>query len=187
MSTTNGDDDASLVPVGGAIEDRTYSHEQLPRELEIQVLAFMRVVWPDAFAGRNRFRARMWDEPPPTHFVRAVGDVLVSHALVFDLEFDGDDRTVRIGGVGAVLTYPQFRREGHASAVMRRAADHIAAVNDLGMLFCDESNAPFYSGLGWSRLDPGRVLVRGSIPDDVVMTIGNTHVIPTPLRLDWSW
>jgi hypothetical protein len=169
------------------IQDRTYPHEHLPRELEIQVLAFIRIVWPDALVGDERFRSRMWDEPSPTHFVRSAGDVLVSHAQVFDLEFEGDDGVVRIGGVGAVMTYPAFRGEGHGGAVMRRAAEHIEALDDVGVLFCDESNVPFYSRLGWSRLEPGRVRVGGAIPGDVVMAIGHADIVPRPLRLDWSW
>jgi GNAT superfamily N-acetyltransferase len=185
--TKDGDEDPSPEPRNERVEDRTYPHELLPRELEIQVLAFVRIVWPDALVGDERFRSRMWDVPPPTHFVRSVGDLLVSHAQVFDLEFAGDEGTVRIGGVGAVMTYPQFRREGHGSAVMRRAAEHIEAVDDVGVLFCAESNVPFYSGLGWSRLEPGRVVVRGAMPDDVVMAIGDPDRVPTPLRLDWSW
>jgi hypothetical protein len=185
--TKDPDENHPPEPANTRIGDRTYPHERLPRELEIQVLAFMRIVWPDALEGDERFRSRMWDDPPPTHFVRSVGDVLISHAQVLDLEFEGDHGVVRIGGVGAVMTYPQFRREGHGSGVMRMAAEHIDAVDDVGVLFCDESNVPFYSGLGWSRLEPGRVIVRGAIPHDIVMAIGEMDRIPRPLRIDWSW
>jgi GNAT superfamily N-acetyltransferase len=170
------------------IEDRTYEHDAFPRALEIQVLAFMRIVWADGFTKEERHRSRMWDIPPPVHFVRVIGDLLVSHASFLPLEFDdGRGGRVRVAGVGAVMTYPQFRGEGHASAVMRRAAAHIAATADVGVLFCDESNVPFYERLGWVSLAPGRVIVAGAVRDDVVMALGDASVLPDPLRTDHAW
>lgn len=176
------------MPTDPPIEDSAYEHDAFPRELEIQVLAFMRIVWADAFTKEERHRSRLWDAPPPAHFVRRIGDLLVSHAQVLPLEFDRDEGgRVRVGGVGAVMTYPQFRGEGHGSAVMRSAGEHIAATADVGVLFCDESNVPFYERLGWTRLQPGRVLVGGVIRDDVVMALGDPSVVPDPLRADWPW
>ena len=178
-------DDAQIDP---RIEERTYEHDAFPRELEIQVLAFMRIVWADAFTKEDRHHSRMWPVPPPVHFVRAIGDLLVSHASFLPLEFDdGRGGRIRVAGVGAVMTYPQFRGEGHASAIMRRAAAHIAATADVGVLFCDESNVPFYERLGWVRLAPGRVIVGGAVPDDVVMVLGDPAVLPDPLRTDRHW
>ena len=63
-----------------------------------------------------------------------------------------DQEELRVGCVGAVLTFPQFRREGHASKLMRRAAQHIRQTADVGMLFCDAVDAPFYERLDWSAL-----------------------------------
>jgi hypothetical protein len=68
---------ASIDPVDGrsseqhTIHDDVYVREQLPRELEIQVLAFMRLTWGEAlFCGEDRFRERLWEDAPATHFVR---------------------------------------------------------------------------------------------------------------------
>ena len=73
------------------------------------------------------------------HFVRADGDLLVSHAQIVVPDLERDGRRLRIAGVGGVMTYPQFRGEGHGTAVMRRTTDHILTDPsfDVGMLFCE--------------------------------------------------
>jgi hypothetical protein len=86
-----------------------------------------------------------------------------------------------------VLTFPQFRREGHASNLMRRAAQHIRQTADVGMLFCDAEDAPFYERLDWSALSRGRALVKGEIPDGVLMILGDDLIVPDPIRLPWVW
>jgi GNAT superfamily N-acetyltransferase len=170
-----------------AIEDFVFPHDELPRELDIQLWTFVRLVWGENLLGDARFRTRSWDDPPPTHFGRAAGELLISHALVLPLSFATDGRTLRVGGVGAVLTFPQFRREGHASSVMRRVGEHVHRTADVGMLFCDVRNVPFYERVGWIALPRGRVLIDGEIRDDVVMVLGDGALVPDPLRLPWSW
>jgi len=170
------------------IDEFVFPQEEFPRELEIQTLAFMRIVFHEGFeSGEDRFRTRMWDVPPPMHFVRASGDLLVSHVQVLPIDIPVEGRALRIGGVGGVLTYPQFRGEGHASALMGKAAEHIRGTADLGMLFCDERNESFYERLEWKLFPPGRVLKDGTPVVDSVMTLGEASSVPDPLRLDWTW
>lgn len=170
------------------IRDQVFRRPELPRELEIQVLDFMRMEWPDAFMTEERHRDRLWEDDDAMHFVRTVGDLLVSHVQVLSIRFDGTTPPLRIGGVASVLTYPQFRGEGHGSAVVLRATEHVRDARfDVGMLFCDDETRPFYERFGWRALPAGRVLVAGSQPEDVVMIAGDEHAVPDPLRLDWSW
>jgi GNAT superfamily N-acetyltransferase len=170
------------------IEEFVFPDADFPRELDIQLWAFVRLVWGEDIRGEFRFRTRSWDEPTPTHFVRAAGDLLISHVLVFPLSIEGDRDVLRVGCVGAVLTFPQFRREGHASKLMRRAAQHIRETADIGMLFCDAVDAPFYERLDWSALPRGRALVEGGIPDGVLlMSLGDERIAPDPIRLPWMW
>lgn len=172
------------------IEGRAYRHPELPRLLEQQVLDFWRLVWADDSTGEERFRQRMHDVGDDSmHFVRSAGSLLVSHVQVIPIELEGPDRRLVVGGISAVMTYPQFRGEGHAGALMRQAAEHIEAAGmDLGMLFCDEHNEPFYARLGWHALPRGRVSVRDD-PDseDSVMVLGDDTLLPDPLTLDFSW
>ena len=173
------------------IEDLRFARADLPRELEIQVLAFMRIVWGDGFPGDERFRTRLWEDERAVHFVRADGDLLVSHAQIVVPEVTDDGRALRIAGVGGVMTYPQFRGEGHGAAVTRRATDHILADPsfDVGMLFCGPEMVAFYRRFGWSVVPAGRVHVGATDEpeDDVVMTVGDTTALPAVIRLDWSW
>jgi hypothetical protein len=169
------------------IEDFVYQHAALSRELDIQLWAFARLVWGENRRGDARFRSRSWDDPPPTHFVRVAGDLLISHALVLPLRFQTNRGVLRVGGVAAVLTFPQFCGEDHASAVMRRAAEYIGQTADVGMLFCDVQDVPLYERLGWAALPRGRVLVKDQAQDGAVKILGEASVAPDPFRLDSSW
>ena len=179
------------MPMSAPVEvvETSFMRPDLPLHLEVQVLAFARIVWDDAFIGEDRFRDRMHDRPEVMHFVRTVGVQLVSHVQVRPIPIqEGQGRSIRIGAVGGVMTYPQFRREGHASALMRKAEVHIRdGVFDLGMLFCDPENEPFYVALGWQALPPGGALVAGTVPDGRIMTLGDASVLPPLLRLDEGW
>ena len=160
----------------------------LPRELEIQVLDFMRMEWPVLFTNQDRLLDRLWEDKEALHFIRSSGDLLISHVQVLSLQVQNEGISIRIGGVASVLTYPQFRGEGHASALMRLATEHIrSAALDVGILFCDRDHVPFYQRFGWRALPQGRVLVGGSEPEDVVMIVGDVAAVPDPLRLEWSW
>jgi predicted acetyltransferase len=187
-------DPARIIYRGGMgameIEEHVYRRADLPRLIEQQVLDFGRIVWCDGFMTEDRFRDRMHDVPEDTtHFVRSAGSLLVSHVQVIPIELEGRDRRLAIGGVSSVMTYPAFRKEGHSSALLRGAADHITASGmDLGMLFCDEDNVPFYEHLGWHVLERGRVIVREE-PDsqDRVMVLGEDRLLPDQVTLEWSW
>jgi len=171
-----------LVETRRVITEHAYPWPDLPRELEIQALAFMRIAW----GGDEPFRDHVHEGPGSVHFVRAAGNLLISHVRVFLIEAGG----LRLGGVSGVLTYPQFRGQGHASALMRRAAAHIEQERlDLGMLFCDMETEPFYDALGWQALEHGRVVVKddGGEPEDLVMVLGEPTRLPEVLRVDRSW
>jgi GNAT superfamily N-acetyltransferase len=169
------------------IEEFVYEPAEFPREFDIQLWDFVRLVWGEGLRGDARFRTGGWGDPSPTHFIRAAGRLLISHVLVLPLSFPAGDGPLRVGGVGAVLTYPEFRGEGHASALMRRVAEHIDQTADVGMLFCDAGNVAFYERLGWNALPHGHVLVRDEVRDDAVMTLGERRAVPDPFRLPRSW
>jgi predicted acetyltransferase len=172
------------------IEEHVYRRPDLPRLIEQQVLDFGRIVWADGFRAEDRFRDRLHEVPDDTtHFVRAAGSLLVSHVQVIPIDVEGRHERLVVGGVSSVMTYPNFRGEGHAGALLRRAAEHIASTRmDVGMLFCDQTNVPFYERLGWETLDAGRVVVAGHADsEDRAMVLGGEHLLPDVVNLPWSW
>ena len=107
------------------IEEFVFAQADFPREFDIQLWAFMRLVSGEFMSGDDRFRTRSWDEPTPTHFVRAAGDLLVPHVLVFPLSIEGHRGALRVGCVGAVLTFPQTGSD-IVAAVVHAAAQRAA-------------------------------------------------------------
>ena len=62
-----------------------------------------------------------------------------------------DGRAVRVGGVGEVMTAPDARRQGHATAVLPAMCRHLIEVQQVSflMLFCAPALHGFYGRLGW--------------------------------------
>jgi predicted N-acetyltransferase YhbS len=175
---------------GMDIEERSYRRPELPRLIEQQVIDFGRIVWFDGFMTEDRFRDRMHEVPDETtHFVRAAGSIMVSHVQVIPIELEGRDRGLLVGGVSSVMTYPEFRNEGHSTALLRRASAHIEASGmELGMLFCDEETVPFYERLGWHAVAHDRVIVlENPNSEDRVMVLGDDALLPDTLAVGWSW
>ena len=54
------------------ITEHAYPWPDLPRELEIQALAFMRIAW----GGNEPFRDHVHEGPGSVHFVRSAGNLL---------------------------------------------------------------------------------------------------------------
>ncbi|HZB93510.1 MAG TPA: GNAT family N-acetyltransferase [Stellaceae bacterium] len=70
-----------------------------------------------------------------------------------------DGASVRIGGIGEVMTHPEHRRRGYATAALRHAEKLFRDCGtDFNLLFCEPKNIAFYSGLGWHAF-PGDVIV----------------------------
>ena len=65
------------------------------------------------------------------------------------------NRDVRLGGVGGVITLPEWRGKGLASAALQRANDFICGElgAEFGLLVTGEALIPFYSRVGWERVN----------------------------------
>jgi GNAT superfamily N-acetyltransferase len=62
---------------------------------------------------------------------------------------------VKVGGIGRVVTKPQFRRRGVASALLARAAEFMTdeLCAELALLLCRPQVSLVYAKLGWTRVD----------------------------------
>ncbi len=90
------------------------------------------------------------------HVMVHIDGSLVSYVAIVERVGAVDERPVRLGGVGAVATLPEWRGRGLASVAMEKAAafmDYELGV-EFGLLLVDEATVPFYRRLGW-ELVPG--------------------------------
>jgi aminoglycoside 2'-N-acetyltransferase I len=85
-------------------------------------------------------RALVWDKSRLTCHVGA----LVRSAMI-------DGRPTPIGGIGGVVTAPDYRKRGHARAALGKMQQHL--INDQRvsflLLFCPAELCGFYERLGW--------------------------------------
>jgi predicted N-acetyltransferase YhbS len=88
------------------------------------------------------------------------GDEIISHVGVVDRTITAGGQAVRVGGVGAVATAPEWRQRGCARQLMEAAAafmrDEMRV--EAGLLICGEHRVSYYSRLGWQTV-PGPLVV----------------------------
>jgi GNAT superfamily N-acetyltransferase len=79
----------------------------------------------------------------------------VSHIGIVERTGTVNGQPVKLGGIGAVGTLPEWRRRGLAQRAMERAAqflrDELAV--EFGLLICDQHMLPYYRKLGWQVVE----------------------------------
>lgn len=74
---------------------------------------------------------------------------IVSYVRISDRSMHIGEAIVKLGGIGMVVTSPEYRGRGYASALLRDAIAYMEAQNyDLSLLFT--TIQPFYVPLGWA-------------------------------------
>lgn len=84
------------------------------------------------------------------------GERLVNHLAIMGRTIAVGDADVHVAGIRSVMTLPEMRGRGVASAAMRRAAEHIEREMldaRFGVLFCLDIRVPLYRGVGWEVVD----------------------------------
>jgi aminoglycoside 2'-N-acetyltransferase I len=142
------------------------------------------LVYPPEILATIVWRDVTWAHAQRRVLVTEDGTLVAAVGLYFrDGRHDGE--ATQIGGIGGVVTHPQHRRRGFASAAMRRAAAAFAEAGvDFGLLFCEAYNIAFYAGLGW-QASPGPVIVEqpGSVGPFTIMTpMARGIAAPAPAR-----
>jgi hypothetical protein len=150
--------------------------DDLPEVFRIQVLDFLRIVWPDGFTGLNRFRD--WTTEPdkkPHHLLYAADRQLISHLELITTTVSVNNVEYRAASPTAMLTYPAFRGEGWGSRLNARAAELIDASDaEIGLLTCAPNLIDFYRRAGWTHVQ-GTPIIAGPdgatwTSDDVLLT-----------------
>ena len=154
------------------IATRSYSASELPQSLAWQALSFLRCEWPFLFAGDDRLRARPFGSDETVCAVRTDGDVLLSYAEVHPVTATRADAALRVLGLSNVFTFPPYRGEGHASAIMHAVGELINHSDaELAILFCESDLVAFYSARGWQLAPGGAIEAPGTAPATMVRPV----------------
>lgn len=94
-------------------------------------------------------------QPKPVQLVLYRGDQAVSACGLLRQPVKVADHTLRVGGIGGVVTPPAHQGKGYARQVLREALRIFEQewAMDSGMLFCREPLVAFYRARGWQKLD----------------------------------
>ena len=102
-----------------------------------------------------------WAHADARALVKTDAGVLVSHAGAFVRKGEWDGLPVKLGGIGGVVTHPEYRRQGYARAAIKRALEwlHDEPKVAFALLFCEPHNVEYYAHQGWQTF-AGTVVVR---------------------------
>lgn len=108
---------------------------------------------PDVFGLRHLNLE--WE--PKTRFfpVQVAGQVVANAGLVARTVYVGGE-PIPVAGVGSVVTRPESRGRGHATAAIEAALTYARREGsaDFAMLFCRAPLMPFYARMGFLPLPP---------------------------------
>jgi GNAT superfamily N-acetyltransferase len=171
-----------------------YAASEFPQSLAWQALSFLRCEWPFLFAGDSRLRTRPFGGDDTACVARTEGDVLLSYAEVLRITAVRAGRPVQLRGLSNVFTFPPYRGNGHASAIIETAGKFIDASDaEMAMLFCDDALVPFYRARGWQLCAASSVAAPGTAPATMARP-GPALQVPlsgwlaaAPVLLDARW
>ena len=138
------------------VELASYHKRELPEKWFYQIISFLRIDDPEGFTGANQ--TRNWisgDEEHVRHFVLHAGDILISHAEALRKDIEHEGLAYRLYGLGGILTYPAFRRQGYGTRVVRSATQYLMNQPDadIALVTCSSQNRGFYEKCGWEFTD----------------------------------
>src|SRR5262245_35576555 len=64
-----------------------------------------------------------------------------------------NQQDLRVGGIGGVMTHPDHRKRGCATAALTRCIEFFRELTDIdvGLLVCEPTLLPFYARRGWQE------------------------------------
>jgi predicted N-acetyltransferase YhbS len=166
------------------VSTQLYAYDTLPQSLSWQALSFLRCEWPFLFTGSNRLRTRPLGDLGATYVLREDGEVLLSYAEVLRITAARAGEPVSVLGLSNVFTFPPYRSEGHASAIMHAVGELINDSDaELAILFCEKELEPFYAARGWHQAPAGLIQAPGTAPRTMVRwgPVRGAQRIPGPL------
>lgn len=141
-----------------------YTDGDLPENLKIQILDFLRIVWPDGFEGNNLYRD--WIDSPknhPLHFVTITdNDLVVSYVGILWKELIHAEISYITYGLSGVFTYPQFRGKKYGLNLVKQATEYIKRDTNADIILFPSCLRGFYEKAGYEKIDEA-TLFEGAI------------------------
>ena len=108
-------------------------------------------VWPPEALAKLPWAKFAFARADLRVLVEDAAEGLVCHVGIYLRQATWNGRTVRIGGIGDVMTREAFRRRGLASIALNAAIQTLKdeRATDFALLFCEPHNAAFYRHRGW--------------------------------------
>lgn len=101
---------------------------------------------------------------PAYYAISEIDGELIGRLGIFDREIEVAGAGMRVGGIGGVITKPEWRLRGIGRELLTRSATFI--LDELGIefaiLLCRREVAPVYAKLGWIRVDGPTVFMQPS-------------------------
>jgi len=140
-----------------------YPREELPPDLNWQILSFIRITAPDTFVGFDWFRywmATTEDNDHAIHVILVENGILISHTMVVWKYLEHASETYKTYGLTGVFTYPGLRRQGCGRQIVDAGTIYIRESDaDIGMFHCNPDLEPFYSRSGWIPMRNSTTLI----------------------------
>lgn len=141
------------------MEKIQYPQEVCEEEIKRQILALERTAWK---TEREEESFPSAPETYETSFVLMEHGRAVCHVGIRRSALTHKGQEYQAYGLSEVVTHPDWRKRGLATALIREAAGYIAAQEpDLSIFTCERSRTAFYERGGW-REAPGVCLVGGT-------------------------
>jgi predicted acetyltransferase len=146
-----------------------YSSQDLPQHFAWQMLDFARMEWQDDITHdlSLELHPEKWH---PSYFVMASDQMMISSATVLWTMIEFQGHSYKVYGLGLVLTYPEYRKQGYGRQVVSVATRFIQqeATADLAILQTAPQLEQFYGEHGWIHT-PNITVLSGS-PENPIDT-----------------
>jgi len=135
----------------------TASHEIAP-EIERRIRALVDSEWPGS-DGEHEVGALVDLDFQPDHFVLTMRDAVLSYGRTIRAWVPYGGRTLKVYGLGDVVTAPEWRRSGYGARIVEAATARIRSDReaDLAVLLTEPALESWYGRHGWARVPGVRV------------------------------
>ncbi len=134
----------------------------------------------EAFAGNPMAEGYVWSVAQWRIIIRW-GDEIAGQLSLFERNCRVGGQEIRLGGVGSVMTRPEFRGRGLASIGMTAATEFFREHRpvNFALLVCQSHLVKFYGGMGWETVS-GPVWVQH--PERGVEAMQDVYPMVRPLH-----